>query len=118
MSTTKSYYHCVNKYKQKSDFRRTNMQIFNLELISRSKRKIGIHHERTKNGQDKKQGIKFIIKFKYKRITNQNRTKKNIIQKMIHIVSPFDEAGITQTTYRTIKSICKILHNNHERGEP
>ena len=87
------------------------------KFISCPKGEKRVDHEGTKDDQ---QGEVPYFKTRGRHhIAHENQgAEKNIVQEMVHIKAPFNEAGITLASQLTIKEIGNILQNNHQGDHP
>ena len=75
-------------------FGRPAAQIGHLKLAGRSKGQIGADHETAGNGYKQINHLPAGA-IEQERITDQNRTHENEVQKMVHVIAPFRDAGVS-----------------------
>jgi len=89
----------------------------NAKFISHGESQKSVDHECAKDHQDKKLQVLEMVG-QDQRIADKDGTEKNIIQKVIHVVAPFDQAAMAMFAERSVERIGYVLRHDHDGHSP
>ena len=98
-------------------FRRTKLQVTNLEPVGRGKREKGAHLVTGKKREHDQDLVAGALR-EDKGVTDDDRTQKQVVEEMIHVIAPSDQPRASILTDFAVVVICHVLQEHHGRHAP